>query len=525
MAEEVRYLNLYGRCTHCGSKVTWVWFEIKLSVSPSSDRTHYVLKINARSNASAAAGSGGTPYQWNADNIPMTVSYIEEIKNANGTITKQTHSIVFNISVEGYYKPGGGIYDLDGPWNEKIQSQAMHTGKVGKITFTNISVDPPIGGVTGSLKYVSHNGYVTGFIPDSSDPVLEIPTNNIPLIQPPVLGSIANSNPYTNPSDNQVKSGVSKSINSISLSWKLSSGDPPTRMWYRLNGGRWVEISTMYSCTITGLTAGTSYKVEIQGQNEAGNSNILTINVRTRNAPPVVALRVSSINLEQITFTWNSNKDLAKAFFSIDDGSFTEISGVSGKLGTFTAKWFNPNTEHTIRFYGISTAALDYLTSSTVSASGTTLDRSRIKPVTMQPFGCEITLAFTCKSSYPLKLKITVTGKESRSATFSYDNIQRTAENVSYTWRPTQAELDSIYRCYTDTNKVTMDFCLTTHGEWKDWDDTSNGHDLVLTGIAKTAHIGVNKVQKRGQCFISIDGEPKRAVTWIGINGVPKRGI
>ena len=70
-----------------------------------------------------------------------------------------------------------------------------------------------------------------------------------------------------------------------------------------------------------------------------------------------------------------------------------------------------------------------------------------------------------------------------------------------------------------------MDFCLTTHGEWKDWDDTSNGHDLVLTGIAKTAHIGVNKIPKRGQCFIGIDGIPKRAVTWIGINGVPKRGI
>lgn len=368
------------------------------------------------------------------------------------------------------------------------------------------------------------NSWTPGLL-DTGDLSTDTLFPNVTLIEKPVLGSIKNTNPYTNPSNNTVENGVSKSTDSISLSWSLSDGDAPTRMRYRTDGGRWVEISTMYRCTVSNLNPGTSYKIEVQGSNEAGDSNILSIIVRTRNAPPVVALRVSSINLEQMTFIWNSNKDLAKAFFSIDDGNFTEVSGVSGKLGTFTARWFSPNTEHTIKFYGISTAALDYLTSSTVSVSGTTLDRSRIKPVIMQPFGCEITLGFTCESSYSLKLKITVTGKEGRSATFSYDDIQRTAENVNYTWRPTQAELDSIYRCYTDTNKVTMDFCLTTHGEWKDWDDTSNGHDLVLTGIAKTAHIGVNKIPKRGQCFIGIDSVPKRAVTWIGINGVPKRGI
>lgn len=353
----------------------------------------------------------------------------------------------------------------------------------------------------------------------------KIDVTPIPLIEKPVLGNIKNTNPYTNPSDNTVKNGVSKSTNSISLSWGLSDGDAPTRMWYRVDGGGWVEISTMYTCTVPNLTPGTSYKIEIQGSNDAGDSNILTITVRTRNAAPTVALRVTLVNLEQITFTWNSNKDLAKGFYSIDGAAFVEISGVSGKLGSFTAKWFDPNTSHTIRFYGISTAALDYLTSATVSATGTTLDRSSIKSITVNPFGLSIPFVFLCPSSYSLKLTIKVEGKNGREATFTYDNIQRSSGEMGYTWTPTQNELDRIYKCYTDTNSVGIKFTLTTHGEWKDWDWFSNNYSLILTGIAKTAHIGISNVQKRGQCWLGIDGVPKRAVAWIGINGVPKRGI
>lgn len=467
----------------------------KIKVKPSANRKQYILTIWCK------LGNSWN-MSWSGDSTLVA--------SCNGQT--QRVDVVFPM------------YGTDNPqnWQGPVRF-SFDSSKVDNLLIDlDVDLTRTIGdnGGAGPLHVNGGGNFQHFYLTDYS-----IDVTTIPLITPPVLESITNSNPYTNPSNNQVRSGVSASTNSISLSWSLSDGDAPTRMWYRIDGGRWVEISTMYKCTVPNLNPGTSYKIEVQGSNEAGDSNILAINVRTRNAPPVVALRVSSINLEQMTFIWNSNKDLAKAFFSIDNGNFTEISGVSGKLGTFTARWFSPNTEHTIKFYGISTAALDYLTSSIVSVSGTTLDRSRIKPVIMQPFGCEITLGFTCESSYSLKLKITVTGKEGRSATFSYDDIQRTAENVNYTWRPTQAELDSIYRCYTDTNKVTMDFCLTTHGEWKDWDDTSNGHDLVLTGIAKTAHIGVNKIPKRGQCFIGIDGIPKRAVTWIGINGVPKRGI
>ena len=68
---------------------------------------------------------------------------------------------------------------------------------------------------------------------------------------------------------------------------------------------------------------------------------------------------------------------------------------------------------------------------------------------------------------------------------------------------------------------------VTTHGEWKDWQDDQQDKTLSLTGIAKTGHVGdENNVPRRVQFWIGDENNiPRRAVCWVGVNGVAQRTI
>ena len=90
-----------------------------------------------------------------------------------------------------------------------------------------------------------------------------------------------------------------------------------------------------------------------------------------------------------------------------------------------------------------------------------------------------------------------------------------------------QSTLDSIYKCFSDTNYVTTTLTLGTadkNGWFDGYTDILNTR-LQLTGIAKTAHIDVNG-NKRAQAFLGINNIPRRAVFWVGDeNNKPRRCI
>ncbi len=336
-----------------------------------------------------------------------------------------------------------------------------------------------------------------------------------PLIQVPVLGSITNDNKYNR------QNGISASTNSVSISWKLSSGDAPTKCEYNIGNG-WVQTSNLYSQTISNLSPGTSYTVQIRGSNAAGTSGTISITIRTRYSVPSTVLSLKSRDLETLTFDWTSDKDLESTEYKIDTGSWTNL-GQSGKSGSFIVKWFDPKTTHTIYFRGISTSAYDSLQSAEKSANGTTLDRAHITNIGDCIFGLNIPIVIESESSKPLSLQIWTTGN-SRNPIFTFNNISN--KSFTYTFSPTQQQLDDMYKCYTNTNDIPIYFLLTTNGDNKNWNDTQKNKTLQLTGIAKTAHIGINNSPRRAQVFIGDENKkPRRSVAWVGVSDIARRCI
>lgn len=336
-----------------------------------------------------------------------------------------------------------------------------------------------------------------------------------PLIQTPVLGSITNDNKYNN------QTGISASTNSVSVSWKLSSGDAPTKCEYNIGNG-WIQTSNLYSQTISNLSPGKSYTIQIRGSNAAGTSNTISITIRTRHSIPSTTLSLKSRDLETLTFDWTSDKDLESTEYKIDTGNWTNLSQ-SGKSGSFTVKWFDPKTTHTIYFRGISTSAYDSLQSAEKSANGTTLDRAHITNIGDCIFGLNIPIVIESESSKPLSLQIWTTGN-SRNPIFTFENISN--KSFTYTFSPTQQQLDDMYKCYTNTNDIPIYFLLTTNGDNKNWNDTQQDKTLQLTGIAKTAHIGINNSPRRAQVFIGDENKkPRRSVAWVGVSDIARRCI
>ena len=84
-----------------------------------------------------------------------------------------------------------------------------------------------------------------------------------------------------------------------------------------------------------------------------------------------------------------------------------------------------------------------------------------------------------------------------------------------------------MYMCYPKSNEIPIHFLLTTHGEHQDWEDTQLDKVLLLTGIAKTAHVGdSSNTPRRCQAWVGDEtNTPRRAVIWVGVDDQARRTI
>lgn len=343
-----------------------------------------------------------------------------------------------------------------------------------------------------------------------------------PTVKAPVIANLKNN------AELKVDNGISVSTTSktIKLKWERTGGSAITESYYSLdNGNTWTRTVnadgeyTKIAANISGLTGNNIYTIKIRSKNSAGYSNTLSITIRTRYGYPTLGLELNSRGLESLVYKWTSDKSLASTSYKIDDGDWVSL-GQTGTSGTFTVKWFNPNTAHTVYFKGTSTAAYDSREGTEKSASGTTYDIAHITKLGEYTFGLPISLDIENVSGKSLSLQIKASGN-SRTPTFTLTN----ASAGTYTFTPTQDQLDQMYRCFTNTNSINIEFTLTTIGDNKNWADTSQTKVLTLTGIAKTAHFGVSNKPRRAQAWVGINGTPRRAVVWVGVNNTPRRCI
>lgn len=482
--------NVNASCTVGGSE-DWVEADFKFVVKPDLDEAKYSVKVYVRIH---------TEYnmQWSGDaKLKVTCNGVSASKSVD----------------LGMHSSSGGTTSWDGPVSFLFDGSDDLTLK-----FTTVDLDlTPTTGTNGKpgITHTSDNGNLTHFKFSN----YSIDVSSIPLTQPPVISNLTNTNQYNK------QNGVSASTKSISLKW-TSSGDAIATSYYRIGStGTWTKASATTSQKIEGLKAGTSYTIYVYSENSAGKSGTLSLTVRTRHDIPVVTLSLASINLESLTFNWTSNKSLASCQYKVDEGAWTNL-GQTGTSGSFTTSGFNPKSDHVIYFKGVSTSTYDSLSSSEVNANGTTADIAHIGTIGECIFGLGIYIDIPIPTEadqvqYLLKLQIWTIGN-SLSPLFEFDNITPGL----FTFNPTQEQLDNMYKCFTNTNDIPIHFLLYTHGETKDWVDVEHNKTLNLTGIAKTAHIGVDNKPRRAQAFIGIDNVPRRSVVWVGDeNNIPRRCI
>ncbi len=333
-----------------------------------------------------------------------------------------------------------------------------------------------------------------------------INVETIPLGNKPATPTLTNNNSYNG------NASISANTDSLTIGVSTSDWGKPddTVIVWSCSNGASGEIAKTSQFNISGLSPGTSYTVTVYLRNSMGSSESTSITIRTKNNKPIVTLNVDSVDLEKINLSWASNVDLGDTQYKIDNGSWQKLNQ-TGRSGSFVAKWFDPNTTHTIYFWGQSTSAHDSIGSDTISKQGTTLDKAHVTSVGSCTFGLPIKVTIESESSRPLQLEIWTEGN-SLSPRFTF-----TVSEGTFTFNPTQSQLDDMYRCYPKSNQIPIHFLLTTKGEWKNWQDTRQDKTLTLTGIAKTGHAGVNNSPRRCQVWWGDrNNNPHRAVFWTG---------
>ena len=347
-----------------------------------------------------------------------------------------------------------------------------------------------------------------------SDPGYEIPGTRITLdtTDPPVISNLRNTNPYNG------HTSISASMDSISFAFDSTGEDAPTKTYYSF-GDYWREIPNAgTSHSISGYQPGTTVKFNVMGSNEAGNSNILDGVIRTRYENPVVTATVVGSGLESLTVNWSSTRPLKQLDYSIAGGY--EIIQLNGdKSGTITLTGLSPNTRYPIYINGTSTDEYDTLGSETITIYGTTASIPTITNISAITHGQSFTITVNNPSKLSTTIKIWVSGNSVR-----LDKSIDTTTNGSVTVTLSESEWDKVYRSFPKQNTHTLYAQLVTHAS-KDYSDSQKSKTITLTGIQKTAHIGVSNKPRRCQVYIGIDGKPRRCVSWVGVNNTPKRTI
>ena len=479
--ENTFYINKVPvTCTGTGSH-GWISADFMIIANINETSTAYDVNIYTRIDSSGRMN-------WTGDAILRV--------NCNGVSANQKVTLAM-------YSAGTTIWD--GPASFSFGAPGTVALKMNLdldltvTTGTNGNPGPTHLSDEGNLQHFYYNNYTITIGQDGGLP---------PLIVPPVVSYITNTNPYNS------NTGISASHNSIGIKWTESG--TVTNRYYKVDNGSWVSVSSA-NATITGLTEGTNYTIYTKSSNSSGDSNIISTTIRTKFVAPVVSLSYVSNELDSLIFKWQSNKALASSQYKIGNGNW--IDSGPGVSGTIVLSKLNPKTTYTVYFKGTSISTYDSLNSNEGSASGTTLDIAHITSIGDCIFGNSIPITISNPTGNATKLKIWTTGNSNKP------EFEMNVFNGTNTFTPTQDQLDRMYKCFTNTNNIPIYFSLSTIGSWSTWTDTQQNKTLQLTGIAKTAHIGINNSPRRAQVWVGVNGVPKRAVVWIGVDNKPKRCI
>ena len=485
--------NVPATCTGDGGH-SWITGAFRIDIDYNSNKTGYSVKVYGSINSSGEmnwSGKAALKVTCNGTSRTADVNYKMYSENPSAS------------GLGGWDGPATFEFKADGDLNLK---------------FTQLLIDlTPTTGSNGKrgVYHRSDGGNITGFSSSTTISVAGIPP--VPETTVPVIANLTNTNPYRS------NGNISASTNSISLKWNQTGGSATTSRAYSLNNFSSYTGVSGNSCTVSGLNAGTSYTVYVRNGNSAGNSNVLSRTIRTRYATPVISLESYQVGIDYIRVHWTSDTNLQTVQYQVNSttGSWSTDDD-NGRGGILDINNLTPNTQYTIYCKGTSTDAYDAIESAVVSIQITTRDVGSIGDIGEIIFGTSFTVNIDVDTEDAMSLRMWV-GDDAFEDTVSVTSGSNTIELDQDQW-------DTIYKTFpNNANNVTMHFELTTTSEGSEGSDFT-GEELTqtvkLTGIARTAHIGVSNTPRRADVFIGVNGTARRCVAWVGdSSGKPRRCI
>lgn len=225
---------------------------------------------------------------------------------------------------------------------------------------------------------------------------------------------------------------------------------------------------------------------------------------------PTVSVSIKNQTAETVAINWKSNINIKN--IQCKYGSTTKnISVSSAKSGTFTISSLTPGTGYTFKIKMTTTGNKDSVQK---SLSAKTVAATKITSSADFVFASSLPIKKTNETGFKDDLYLYINGKLI---------LTRVDVANTYTLRFNQTEVDTIYKLFGKSNTAEVKLTVVCKGT-KNHTDSKTGV-LLLTGNARTAHIGIAKQSKRAKVYVGVGKVARRAVVWVGVNGNPRRTI
>ena len=281
--------------------------------------------------------------------------------------------------------------------------------------------------------------------------------------------------------------------------------------YYRIakSGGNYGNWQT--SATFTGLSANTTYTIQVQKVGSASGEAGYATTSATTHAKTTPTISLSSRSINTITVTSGCNVTVSNTQYRIktSNGSYGNYQA----SGTFTG--LTANTTYIVEVYKVGSASGE---AGTATITVTTYQIATISTGQNINLGDTEAVTFANPSGSTMALGIYKTDGSTELVSY------RAVTGTSYTFTFTEAELDAIYKAMGTSNSVTVRIYLRTTCNNSSYYHTK---DIVitLTGNQKTGHIKVSANWKRTKKWVKVNGTWRRCVRWIKINGTWRRCV
>lgn len=225
--------------------------------------------------------------------------------------------------------------------------------------------------------------------------------------------------------------------------------------------------------------------------------------------------RTEITGVDYIQIAYNSNKTLVGAEYSLNGGSWTPLTIISGQWNQpnntviYQISNLKPNTVYQVRTRIAHVSGL-WTYSNTLSIS--TRDIARISTLNDFMHGDKINVVITNPGAISgLNLVMNINNEQILSRNVAIGNNEIVFSDE---------ELDSLYQKYGSSSNLIATFVLTG----KEYTD-SKTCNIMLTGNQKTIRTNQQETWKRAKVWINIEDLWKRGVIYKKINGSWKRGI